>query len=177
MNVKRLTLFAALALPPVVGVVAQAPASQQVAAPTVLSHAELEKFIPATVFFQGQTATVQMRNAAGVRFAPDFVTFAVKVDTGGYATSVQERYQDYLITESAVLIAGQPLPAGAYGAGFVAGQFLIMDLGGKQVLSVPSQTDSNLKRPMPLQMLPDSSAGTFRLYSGRTFVSFARAAR
>jgi hypothetical protein len=38
---------------------------------------------------------------------------------------------------------------------------------------VSSSTDSALKRPMPLQVLPDPDHG-FRLYAGRQYVLFER---
>jgi hypothetical protein len=77
-------------------------------------------------------------------------------------------------------IAGHTLPPGAYGAGFIAGsqggQFVALDLGGNALLSVPSQRDTALARPNPLQLLPDpSQPGTFRLYAGRSFVAFTPA--
>ena len=157
------------------------PATTQ-AKPTVgvLHGAELEKLIPPSVFFQGQSATVQLRNAGGVRFPGNAVMFAVKVDTGGYATSVQERYQDYLITETPLLIgegsAAKTLAPGAYGVGFTeADGFLVMDIAGHTLFAVPAQSDKALRRPTPLQVLAEGTG--FRLYSGRTYVTFAPASQ
>lgn len=151
--------------------VAQAAKPQSMTpAPTgVLHQEELNKLVPATVFFAGQTATVQLRNAAGVRFAGGPVLFAVKVDTGGYATNIQERYQDYLITETPVLVGGQRLAPGAYGVGFLGQKLEVMDIGGKTMFDAQTGTDPGLKRPAPLQMIAQPD-GSFRLYSGRTFV-------
>jgi len=145
-------------------------------APGVLTHAELEKLIPPSVYFQGQSATVQLRNAGGVRFPGGTVAFAVKVDTGGYSTSIAERYQDSLTTETPLLLgdgSARTLPPGAYGIGFLASGLLVMDLGGHTLLTVPTQTDAELRRPSPLQVLAHD--GSFRLYSGRTYITFAAA--
>jgi hypothetical protein len=153
---------------------AQAPPARP--APGVLSHAELEKLIPPSVYFQGQSATVQVRNAGGVRFPSGAVAFAVKVDTGGYSTSVAERYQDYLITETPLLLgdgSAKTLPPGAYGIGFLASGLLVMDLGGHTLLTVPTQSDADLRRPTPLQVL--AHEGSFRLYSGRSYITLAAA--
>jgi hypothetical protein len=143
----------------------------------LLQKTELEKLIPPSVYFQGQAATVQVRNSGGVRFSPTALMFVVKVDTGGYSTSIQERYQDYLITETPLLLgessAAKTLPAGAYGVGFVADGLVVMDIGGNTIFTIPTQTDADLRRPSPLQVL--SHTPTFRLYSGRTYVTFTPA--
>jgi len=135
----------------------------------LLSPADLQKLIPPSVFFRGQSSTVQYRNAGGVRLADGAILFAVKVDTGGYSTSIQERYQDYFVSEVAVQIADHTLPSGAYGVGFVGSNLLVMDLGGHTLFSVPSAMDSSLRRPRPLQLL-EEQGGTFRLYSGKQYV-------
>ena len=41
------------------------------------------------------------------------------------------------------------------------------------MLIVASHEDTDLKRPMPLQVVADA-AGGYRLYAGRTYVSFSR---
>jgi hypothetical protein len=127
--------------------------------------------MPASVFFQGKTAPVQARNAAGVRLKPDAVILAALVDASGYSTAIQEKYQAYLIAETPVTIGGHPLPPGAYGFGFLADStFLVMDIGGHSLFTVPSTRDASLRRPVPMQILAGSSPGEYRLYEGRTFV-------
>lgn len=150
----------------------------EAAKPTgVLTHPELEKLIPPSVYFQGQSATVQVRNSGGVRFPGGTVAFAVKVDTGGYSTSIKERYQDYLITETTLQLgegaSAKTLAPGAYGLGFVADGLLVMDIGGHTLFTLPTPTDADLRRPSPLQVLAHDSA--FRLYSGRSYITFAAA--
>jgi hypothetical protein len=154
-----------------------AQAAPEKPAPGVLTRAELEKLIPPSVYFQGQSATVQVRNSGGVRFPGGAVAFAVKVDTGGYSTSIAERYQDYLITETSILLgegtAAKTLAPGAYGIGFLATGLLVMDIGGHTLLTIPTQTDPGLRRPSPLQVM--AHEGAYRLYSGRTYITFATA--
>lgn len=143
----------------------------------VLKMAELEKLIPPAVYFQGQSATVQIRNSGGVRFPGGAVMLAVKVDTGGYSTSIQERYQDYLIAETPLLLGEsgprKTLPPGAYGIGFVADNLIVMDIGGHTLFTVPIQTDKALRRPSPLQVLAHEA--TFRIYSGRSYITVGSA--
>jgi hypothetical protein len=50
-----------------------------------------------------------------------------------------------------------------------------MDIGANDVLNATSQRDAELKRPVPMQVLATSTAGTYRLYAGRDYVEFHRA--
>ena len=65
----------------------------------VLKPADTSNLMPAQVFFRGQSATVQMRNSGGVRYADGMFTLMALVDTSGYSSGIQQRYQAYLITE------------------------------------------------------------------------------
>ncbi len=141
---------------------------------TVLKAAEAQKYLPATVFFRGQTAAVQMRNSGGVKFADGYFVLGAAVDTSGYSSEVQSKYQDYLITEVPITMEGHVLAPGAYGVGFIGGdKFIVLDIGGHDLFTVDSKTDGELKRPMPLMMAVDAGGG-FRLYSGRRYVTFKR---
>ncbi len=132
------------------------------------------KIFPEQVFFRGQVAPVQMRNTGGVRFADDVFVLAGMVDSSGYSTAIRQKYQAYLISEVPLEISGQKLPPGAYGIGFISGEkFIVMDLGAHDLFQVDSSKDSEMKRPVPLQVV--GSGGKYRLYAGRSFVEFARA--
>jgi hypothetical protein len=140
---------------------------------TVLTATETTKMLPASVWFKGLSATTQLRNSGGVKFADGFYLLATLVDTSGYSTDVQEKYQAYFITEVPIKIEGHELPAGIYGVGFVAGdKFLVLDVGARDLFSVTSHKDEGLKRPMPLKVTADK--GGFRLYEGRSYVTIAR---
>src|SRR5262249_32859472 len=120
-------LFAALFLPP-----ARAQDSL-----TVLAGAELTRVMPPGFYFQGLSAATQMRNAAAARFGDKRYVIAGLVDTSGYAADVRARYQGFFITDSPIRINGFDLEIGAYGFGFSDdGKMQILDLSGKQVLSV-----------------------------------------
>jgi hypothetical protein len=134
------------------------------------------KLFPERVFFRGQNAPVQFRNTGGVRFADDFYVLAGIVDNSGYSTGLREKYQAYLLNEVTLQIGGETLKPGAYGFGFQeGGKFLIMDIGANDVLTATSQRDAELKRPVPLQVVAGSAAGSYRLYAGRDYVEFNRA--
>lgn len=145
----------------------------QAAGDTVLKPADLQKLLPATVFYRGQTAPTELRNSGGVKLADGFYVLAALVDTSGYTTGVQAKYQAYLIAEVPIKVGGQSLAAGAYGVGIVDGKFVVTDLGAHDVLSVATSEDAGLKRPLPLQVVADATGG-FRLYVQRKFVVLSR---
>ena len=177
MRIHRLSLLALLLIAPMALRSSMTLAQTESKTPTadvVLHPADLDSLVPPSVFFQGITATTQKRNSGGVRFAGGPLMFAMKVDTGGYSSAVQERYQTYLITETALDIGGHKLPAGAYGVGFIANnKFLVMDIGGNDIFTVTSQHDDAMARPTPLQVKADPAHG-YRLYTGRDFIVFTR---
>jgi hypothetical protein len=110
-----------------------------------------------------------LRNAAGFQTADGKVTFGALVDVSGYSTAVQEKYQGTLVTESKLKIGGSELPPGEYGFGFMADKFVVMNVASDDTLSVPYQTDAELKRPTPLKMVEDGTG--YRLYAGRKWVT------
>jgi hypothetical protein len=150
-------------------------AGAQSAAPAqakILSPQDIGPLMPHTVFFRGQTATVQLRNTFGLRLADGAVVLAGLVDNSGYATGLQQKYQGYLLSETALSINGKALPAGAYGFGFVANDtFIVMNIGAHELLKVAFKTDSRLLRPRPLMIVAGHHPGSYRLCAGRRFVS------
>jgi hypothetical protein len=141
---------------------------------TVLKAADVQKLLPVSVFYDGQPANTQLRNAGGVKFSDGHYVLAALVDNGGYSTGVAAKYQAYFVVEDPIQIGGQSLPAGVYGAGFIAGdKFVVTDVGAHDVFTVSSSTDAEMKRPMPLQFTA-GPAGGFRLYAGRKYVTITK---
>jgi hypothetical protein len=173
-------LFLAIAVP-VLFAASQSDSNKNdagVVTPKVLTASEAGKLLPNAVFFRGQSAPIQARNSGGVQFAKDAFLLVTLVDTAGYSSSVQEKYQAYLITETPINIEGHRLESGAYGCGFLAANaFVVMDIGGHDLFSVRSAKDAELRRPTPLQVLPSPAGAGYRLYVGRDYVNFSEAAR
>jgi len=136
----------------------------------LLSNDVLKKVVPGTYFFRGQSASVQLRNSAGVSVADGKLVLIGLLDTSGYAADVQAKYQGFLITEVKLNIEGSELAPGEYGFGFSKdGKFLVMDVGANDLFSVAGQIDDKLPHPVPLKIIEDG--GAYRLYAGRTWVS------
>lgn len=141
----------------------------------VLKAADITpKLFPEQVFFRGKVAPAQLRNTGGVHFADDFYVLAGLVDNSGYSTAIREKYQAYLLSEVTLEIGGQTVKPGAYGFGFVSGKFILMDLAANNLIETAGQHDAEMKRPVPLQVVSSSTAGSYRLYVGRDFIEFSR---
>jgi hypothetical protein len=139
----------------------------------VLTDEALTRVVPASFYFAGQSAQTQVRNTAAARIGKDRFVIVGLVDTSGYSTEISGKYEGFFITDSPVRIGNKILGTGAYGFGFAAsGQLRIFDLSSKQILSVQAQTDSQMKRPRPLQMTSDARG--IRLYKGKSYVLIAR---
>jgi hypothetical protein len=135
----------------------------------VLAEDALKKVVPGSFFFAGQTAQVQIRNSVGLKNATGKLVLAGLVDTSGYSTSIQEKYQGFLIAETKLSLDGTMLDPGAYGFGFKDGKFIVMNIAGADLLSVASQNDEQLKRPVPLKL--EKAGEAYRLYAGRKYVA------
>jgi hypothetical protein len=139
---------------------------------TVLTGADLTRVVPTAFYFQGLSAPTQMRNTAAARFGKDRYVISGLVDTSGYSADVRAKYVGFLITDSTITLNGESLPAGAYGFGFATeGKLTVMDVGGKDLLSVAVTKDNELRRPRPLMMAADASG--IRLYNGKDYVVIA----
>ncbi len=138
----------------------------------VLTDAALKRIVPSSFYFAGQSAETQMRNAAAARVGKDRFVIVGLVDTSGYSTEIIGKYEGFLITDSPVKIGGQTLNTGAYGFGFAKnGKVNIFDLSSKQILSVKTTEDAEMKRPRPLTMVK-TDAG-IKLYKGKIYVVIA----
>ena len=139
---------------------------------TILTGADLTRVVPTGFYFQGLSAPTQMRNSAAARFGTDRYVISGLVDTSGYSADVRAKYVGFLITDSAITLSGESLAPGAYGFGFATeGKMTVMDLAGKDLLSVPVTNDKDLRRPRPLMMSADP--GGVRLYAGKDYVVIA----
>jgi hypothetical protein len=141
---------------------------------TLLQAPEAQKLLPDAVYYAGKSANTQLRNSGGIRYGDNHYVLAVLVDTSGYSTAVQEKYQGYFLAEVPVDLEGKRLPAGVYGIGFVGDRFIVTDIGTHEVLEAPAHHDDKMPRPMPLRFLEGDAPGRYRLCFGRNCVALAR---
>jgi hypothetical protein len=138
--------------------------------PGVLTPEDLKRVVPSVYFYRGQSASVQLRNSAGLSTEDGKLVLAGLVDTSGYSSDIAAKYQGFLITEVKLNVEGTELKPGQYGFGFSKdGKFQVMDVGANDVFSVSARTDEDLEHPVPLKVEEDRDA--YRLYAGRKWVS------
>jgi hypothetical protein len=114
----------------------------------ILASDALKKVVPASYFFAGQSAPVQARNSVGLKTAAGKFVLAGLVDTSGYSTAIQEKYQGFLITETKLSLTAGHL-SGSYGFGFKDGgswhERAATDLFSRRVDERTDQTRGPLK--------------------------------
>jgi hypothetical protein len=149
---------------------AAALVAAQGAKPGLLGAQDLKKAVPDSYFFNGQSAPVQMRNAAGFRTSKGQMFLAAMVDTSGYSSDVQQKYQGLVITEAKVMIGDSSLEPGQYAFGTTKeGKFVLMNVAGTELFSDPIHTDDKMARPVPLKIIEDG--GAYKLYLGKRWVA------
>lgn len=142
--------------------------AQEKVTPEVLTEATAAKIVPTSFYFAGQSAPTQIRNSAVARLGKERFVIAGLVDTSGYSTEISGKYEGFFITDSPVNIGGKALATGAYGFGFSAdGKLHIFDLSSKEIMSVETKNDAEMKRPRPLMM--SVAADGVRFYKGKNY--------
>lgn len=134
----------------------------------ILTSDEVKKAAPNSFFFDGQSATTQVRNTTGLKTPEGKLVLAGLVDTTGYSTAIAEKYQGFLIAETKLSVGGTTLEPGEYGFGFKGGKFIVMNVAATEMLSTASQNDDQLQHPVPLKLVKDGTG--YRLYAGRKYV-------
>jgi hypothetical protein len=137
--------------------------------PVIVTGSELTRLVPNSFYFKGQSAPTQIRNTAAAKLGAERFVIVGLVDTSGYSAEIRAKYEGFFITDSPIKVNGEALPTGAYGFGFANdGKMNVMDISGKDVLSVSSTNDKELRRPRPLMMT--RSDDEIRFYSRRDYV-------
>ena len=134
----------------------------------ILTGEQVKKLAPNSYYFAGQSAAVQVRNTAGLKNSAGKVVLAGLVDTSGYSTAIQEKYQGFLITETKLSFDGATLDPGEYGFGFKDGKFIVMNVAATDLFSITSANDDQVKHPVPLKFEKDGVG--YRLCAGRKYV-------
>ena len=157
--------------------VSSTPAAHAALKPGALDREQAAAIMPTSVYYKGQSAPVQGRNSAGIRFPGGSLVLMGLVDTSGYSSAIQQSYQGYLLNEVQLKIGDKTLAPGAYGFGFVAGnRVVVMDIAGNEILHATTTRDEKMARPNPLQIIPDAAApGHYRLYLGRSYAILSAA--
>ena len=134
----------------------------------VLEGDDLKRVVPTSFYFAGQSAETQMRNAVAAKLGENRFLIVGLVDTSGYSTEISGKYEGFFITDSPIKIGDKTLGTGAFGFGFAKNTVNFFDLSSKQILSVSTINDAEMKRPRPILMTSDVKG--VRLYKGKNYV-------
>jgi len=110
---------------------------------------------------------MQVRNTAGLKNSAGRFLLAGRYRSG-YSTAIQQKYQDLLITETKLSFDGATLEPGEYGFDFKDGKFIVMNVAATELFPIASQTDDQLKHPVPWKFEKDGTG--YRRYAGPKYV-------
>jgi hypothetical protein len=145
----------------------------------VQAQDKMEKFLPATVFLDGENVPTQKRNAVLVEIGGK-KTIVSHIDTAGYSSAYQEKYTGVILTQGPIKIGSAKLAPGAYGFGETKvgegnqGSITIhvYDIGGKEVAKIATEREADMKGVRPVQVIVGTD-GAAKLYLGPYHVGLA----
>lgn len=125
--------------------------------------------IPTDFYLEGNRIPTQKRNAvlvttpAGAR-----VVFGL-LNTAGYSSHIQQKYEGMIISEANFMVCGQKVGVGSFGFGHTKPlatspddmKLMIYDQAGAKLAECSGKKDSSLQKPSPLQVMNG------KLYLGR----------
>ena len=138
----------------------------------VVTGKEFDSAMVRDFYLEGNAIPTQKRNAALVKTpAGARVVFGL-IDTTGYSSQIQQKYEGMLISEGAFTLCGQKVGVGSFGFGNTKPmatsnedmKLMIYDQAGNKVAECSGKKDSSLAQPSPLQIVIGNPS---KLYLGR----------
>jgi hypothetical protein len=133
--------------------------------------------VPKDFYLEGNAIPTQKRNAALLKTPAGARVLFALIDTTGYSSQIQQKYEGMIISEGKVSLCGHTIVIGSYGFGFTKpaatsteeAKFSIYDQAGGKVAECALKKDAELKQPKPLQAVVSKGAPT-RLYLGKDWL-------
>jgi hypothetical protein len=140
---------------------------------------QLAKMLPGTVFLDNENVPTQKRNAVLLDIGGKLAVVSL-IDTSGYSSAYQQKYSGVILTVGGLELGGKSLPSGTYGFGESktgdpeTGEVTIhvYDIGGKELASIATKREMNMKGVRPLQVIVGSN-GMAMFYLGPHYTSIA----
>ena len=161
-----------LILPLALLVTAAASILQAQAGFEVLSGKPFDSAFVKDFYLEGNSIPTEKRNAALIKTSSGArVEFAL-LDTSGYSSQVQEKYNGMIISEGPISVCAVKLGVGSYGfgtklphpSGSGEAQVFFYDQAGSKLGECSAPKDTQLKTPKPLQVTV--AGGKAKLYLG-----------
>lgn len=132
------------------------------------------KALPKDFYLEGNAIPTQKRNAAMVKTPAGARVLFALIDTTGYSSQIQQKYEGMIISEGKITVCGHTLGVGSYGFGQTKppatstedATFYMYNQAGEKVAECSAKKDAEIKQPRPLQVVLAAGAPA-RLYFGR----------
>ena len=132
------------------------------------------KAVPADFYLEGNRIPVEKRNASVLKNAAGKQVVMAILDTSGYSSQIQQKYQGMMITETKLAVCGTTLGVGSYGFGLerpaatsnADATFKVYDQAGDKLAECGAKKDDSVKQPRPLSVVTPK-AGAAKLYLGK----------
>ncbi len=136
-----------------------------------------ESAVPNDFYLEGNRIPTEKHNAALVKTPAGARIVVARIDTAGYSSQIQQKYEGMLITEAKLEICGHEIGVGSYGFGYAKipatsnadSHFSLYNQAGQKVAECAAKKDTEIKQPNPLRVVVGKDK-TARLYLGRYWV-------
>jgi hypothetical protein len=143
----------------------------------VVTGKAFDSALPKDFYLEGNAIPTQKRNAALVKTPAGARVLFALIDTTGYSSQIQQKYEGMLITEGSLSLGGHKLGVGSYGFGYTKpaatsnedATFFLYNQAGEKVGECAARKDTEIKQPNPLQVVVGRDK-TAKLYLGRYWV-------
>jgi hypothetical protein len=135
---------------------------------------EFDTAMPKDFYLEGNAIPTEKRNAALLKTPAGARVLFALIDTTGYSSRIQQKYEGMLITEGKISLCGTVVPVGSYGFGLAKpappsdadAKFFLYNQAGTKVAECAAKKDSQMQHPSPLQVVL-AKAPPARLYLTR----------
>lgn len=143
----------------------------------LVSGKAFDSAVPKDFYLEGNAIPTQKRNAALLKTPAGARVLFALIDTTGYSSQIQQKYEGMIINEGKVTLCGHAIGVGSYGFGFTKpaatsaeeAKFFVYNQAGGKVAECALKKDAELKQPVPLQVVV-AKGGPTKLYLGKNWL-------
>jgi hypothetical protein len=138
----------------------------------VVTGKEFDSAMVKEFYLEGNAIPTQKRNAALVKTPQGARVLFALIDTTGYSSHIQQKYEGMIISEGGFKVCGQKLGVGSFGFGHTKPtatsnedmKLHVYDQAGAKIAECSGKKDAALAQPKPLQVVKGEPT---KLYLGR----------
>ena len=132
----------------------------------VVSGKAFENAVPNDFYLEGNRIPVQKRNAVLVKTPAGARVVIALIDTSGYSSQIQQKYEGMIISEGNFSVCGQKMGVGSFGFGFTKPaatskedmKLTIYNQAGVKVAECAGKVDASITQATPLHVVPGKAA-------------------